>query len=355
MKIDPIKLAQELIKFNSVTPANEDIVNYIISILEPLGFVCKKYIFNNVANLYARYGTKDPNFCFAGHTDVVPTGDLTKWSTDPFGGIIQNDILYGRGAVDMKGAIASFISAAAKFIEENDEFSNSISLLLTGDEEESSKDGMIPLLEELKKEHEELSFCLVGEPTNPSFMGEMIKIGRRGSINFELTVNGTQGHVAYPEYADNPIPKLMKILNIISEHKFDEGNEFFDKSNLEVTSIDVGNTATNIIPNSVKAKFNIRFNNIHSASSLTEFINITTSKISSNHQLKIISSSESFLCKNNELIEIVENAVKNVVKCDPILSTSGGTSDARFIKDYCPVIEFGLINKTAHKADENIN
>lgn len=347
--IDAVKLAQKLIQFKSVTGCDDGIIDYIISVIEPYGFICRKYEYNGFTNLYAKYGKGKDNLCFVGHVDVVPPG--VGWKYNPHNGIIDDDILYGRGAVDMKSAIACFITAANSYIVDNSNCT--ISIMLTADEESSSKFGMIPLLEDLKEQSEIIDICIVGEPTCEKSIGDTIKIGRRGSVNYKLVVNGIQGHVAYPEKADNPIYYMVKILNELKDFKLDDGNENFAASNLEITSIDVDNETTNVIPAQATARFNIRFNDIHSSKSLTKFIEQICSKYSNSYSLNIISASESFKTDDQRLINIVSNSIKDVIGRTPSLSTGGGTSDARFITNYYSVIEFGLINKTAHKVDEH--
>ena len=345
------ELSSKLISFPSVTPLDVGIVDYLITILEPLGFNCHKLVFEDVTNLYARYGTHAPNFCFAGHTDVVPAGDIKAWNSDPFVAHIENNILYGRGAVDMKPAIASFICAAKSLIN-NSTFKGSISLLITGDEEGPGINGTKKVLEWLKKQGEKLDHCLVGEPTNPTYLGEMVKIGRRGSACFDLQVFGTQGHVAYPDLADNPVTKLVNILADLKAHNLDKGNQFFQASNLEVTSIDVQNPITNLIAADAKAKFNIRYNNIQSRDKLYKFAYDICEKHAKNFDLTCNQGPEAFINKDDFLPNMVKSAIFSVLGLNAELSTTGGISDARFIKDYCPVIEFGLIIETAHKVNE---
>jgi succinyl-diaminopimelate desuccinylase len=353
-----ITLSENLINFPSITPTDAGIIDFLISILEPMGFRCHKLAFSEenhpeVINLYARYGTSSPNLCFAGHTDVVPVGDLKAWATDPFKATIIDNKLYGRGAVDMKPAIAAFIAATAEILDSPNKFHGSLSLLITGDEEAAAVNGTQKVLKWMKEHNEKIDACIVGEPTNPEKLGEMIKIGRRGSISYKLTVNGTQGHIAYPHLADNPITKLIDILKILKQ-PLDEGTKEFQPSNLEITNIEVGNTATNVIPSHAHANLNIRFNNLHTAENLTSFIKEQCNKITSDYHLEILSQSNAFLTKDEFLSKIVTEAVQEVTNLTPELSTTGGTSDARFIKDYCPVIECGLINKTAHKVNEHV-
>ncbi len=354
-----VKIAQELIRKQSVTPADDGTIDYLKNYLEKLGFKCTVLDFEGsdsypVKNLYARYGGAQPNFCFAGHTDVVPVGNEKDWSLDPFAGEIRDGILIGRGAVDMKGGVAAFVAAAEQFVK-SEKFSGSVSFLITGDEEAKAINGTKKVLKWMEENGEKLDACLVGEPTNPNELGEMIKIGRRGSVTFDLEIEGTQGHAAYPHQADNPVRKLVTILNDLNNHVLDKGNENFQPSNLEVVNLEVGNAAANIIPARARARFNIRFNNMHSAQSLNALIKEKISKVTSKYILEMEAGAESFITEKGKLSDLVSEAVKEVTKIMPELSTSGGTSDARFIKDHCPVVEFGLINKTAHKVDEQIS
>lgn len=357
---DPVKITQELIRCESVTPKDAGAISIIEKYLEPVGFSCHPLTFHEpdtqpVGNLYARWGMEGKNFCFAGHTDVVPIGDESAWKHAPFGANIVDGILYGRGAVDMKSAIAAFVAAACDFIaSREDNFKGSISLLITGDEEGIAVNGTKKVLNWMKDHNETMNACLVGEPTNPEALGEMAKIGRRGSITFTLVVHGTQGHVAYPHFADNPVTTLLKILTELTSKELDQGTEYFQPSNLEVTTIDVGNPATNVIPAKASATFNIRFNNIHTAETLYAWVKEVCEYHSSKVELFFDSSGDAFLTTPGKLSSIVVQAVQAVSGRTPELSTSGGTSDARFIKDHCPVIEYGLINKTAHKVDECI-
>ena len=348
MQTDPIILSQKLINFPTVTPIDNGIIDFLISYLEPLGFKCEKLIFEDVTNLYARFGQAQPNFCFAGHTDVVPVGD--NWTVEPFKSIIKNEMLYGRGASDMKAAIASFITAGAEFIQ-NNSFKGSISFLISGNEEGIPDNGTPKVLKYLKEKNEIIDACIVGEPTCAEEFGDIIKNGRRGSISFKLTVKGKQGHVAYPALADNPIDKLLLILSQLKQLNLDNGTENFDRSNLEITDIKVNNNADNVIPGQAEAKFNIRFNNLHTAESLKAII----TKICAEHEIITNCSAESFIgAKQSDLIDKLSAAITKITRIKPVLSTTGGTSDARFIKDYCPVIEFGLINATAHQVDEHV-
>ncbi len=353
MKSAVVLLAQNLIKFPSVTPKDAGITDYLIEYLSQYNFKCEKLVCDDVTNLYARYGEKEPNFCFAGHVDVVPAGE--GWNVDPFSGIIKDNYLHGRGAVDMKGAIAAFITASIDLIMQH-QFNGSISFLITGDEEGKAENGTKKLLEHLAKQNEQIDACLVGEPTSKQILGDTIKYGRRGSVNFNLTVFGKQGHVAYPELAHNPIPALTKILDELTSLKLDDGNEDFLPSNLEITDIEVGNKVHNVIPNFAKAKFNIRFNNLHNAQTLYEVANDICKKYSKNYRLNQLIGAECFINNKESIItNLLKGAIYNITSIAPALSTSGGTSDARFIKDYAQVIEFGLVNKLAHHIDEKVS
>lgn len=350
---DPVILAQKLIQFPSITPKDAGIIDFLINYLEPHSFKCHKIISEDVVNLYARFGKSDPNFCFAGHTDVVPTGE--NWSIDPFAGIIKQGKLYGRGASDMKAAIAAFITASIEFISQH-KFNGSISFAISGNEEGIPDNGTPKIIEYIKKIDHELAACIVGEPTCPNILGDMIKYGRRGSITFYLTVIGTQGHVAYPLLADNPINVLIKILSHLKQEILDEGNDDFDSSHLEITDITVNNPTSNIIPGEAKATFNIRFNNLHTVKSLEMLVDKICEIYSKNFILKFESSAKAFIGeKNSPLVTNLSAAINQVTALNPELSTNGGTSDARFIKDLCPTIEFGLVNATAHHIDEHVS
>jgi succinyl-diaminopimelate desuccinylase len=357
--IDALQLSKDLISCESVTPDDNGALAVLEKALKPMGFKCKRMSFSEeghatVDNLYARLGDLSPNICFAGHTDVVPAGDLAQWTSDPFKPEVRDEILYGRGVVDMKCAIACFAAAVSEYIKSNKP-SGSISLLITGDEEGIAVNGTKKMLEALQKQDEKIDACIVGEPTNPAKLGEMIKIGRRGSVTLKLTVWGKQGHVAYPHLADNPVSRLTKILHALDTHKLDNGTEFFQPSNLEIVSIDVNNPADNVIPAMATARFNIRFNDLHKGATLIKWVEgICDSLCEGKAKYKLEShiSGESFLTAPGKLSTLVSDAVKEVTGLTPELSTTGGTSDARFIKDYCPVVEFGLMNATAHKVDE---
>ncbi len=355
---DPLPLAQALIRRPSVTPADEGALAVLEQALAALGFACTRLPFGEdagrprIENLYARLGGNGENFCFAGHTDVVPVG--TGWTVAPFGGEVIGDHLFGRGATDMKGAIAGFVAAVARLLSAEGP-GGSISLLITGDEEGRALDGTVRVLDWLKARGERLDACLVGEPTNPRRLGEAIKIGRRGSLNGRLRVLGAQGHTAYPHLADNPLPRLLDMLQSAIKEPLDDGSEHFQPSTVALTSIDVGNGATNVIPGEARAAFNIRFNDRHSGRSLENWLRRKFDAISGGaYELEIEVSGESFLTPPCQLSEAICNAVREVTGLTPELSTSGGTSDARFIKDACPVAEFGLVGQTMHKADERV-
>ncbi len=358
--IDTITFAQDLIRIPSVTPKDEGVFDLLQSSLEKLGFTCHRLPFQEegterVENLYARIGTEAPNFCFAGHLDVVPVGDEAGWTYDPFGAEIHDGRLYGRGAADMKGAVAAFVEAAQNFLkDQGDDFTGSISFLITGDEEGPAINGTKKVLEWMEEKGEIMDHCLVGEPTNPQCMGEMMKVGRRGSINSVLTVHGTQGHVAYPHRADNPLPRLVKMLDALISEELDTGNEFFDPSSLSITTIDCGNPVENVIPGEAQARFNIRYNDIHSGTSLEKWIRGKLDSIDTNYTLKTRISGESFMSPQDILTDLIEKATEKVTGQAPERSTSGGTSDARFITHSCTVAEFGLVGQTMHKVDENV-
>lgn len=358
--VDPVELTQALIRRPSVTPEDAGALTVLEDALKPLGFVCHRLPFRapgtpDVDNLYARLGTSGPNLCFAGHTDVVPVGDETAWTHPPFGADIVDGVLYGRGAVDMKTAIACFAAAAARVLaRQGSRFKGSLSFLITGDEEGPAINGTVKMLEWMKSKGEVMDACIVGEPTNSTVLGETIKIGRRGSLNGFLTQHGTQGHVAYPHHADNPVPKLVKLLDALIATPLDHGTAHFQPSNLEITTIDVGNKATNVIPNTARAGFNIRFNDLHTGDSLKAWLHDTLGRVGGGFDLDVQVSGEAFLTPPGMLSEVMSDAVLKVTGLTPELSTSGGTSDARFIKNFCPVAEFGLMNASAHKVDEHV-
>ena len=363
-KINELQLAKELIRFPSVTPVDAGIMSFLEKKLKQLGFKTRVLEFREknskpVKNLYARLGNKSPNFCYAGHLDVVPAGNLKDWTVNPFKPSIKKGHLIGRGANDMKSSIAAFVSAVSNFIENYSNFSGSISLLITGDEEGVAINGTKKVVEYLKKRKEKIDFCLVGEPTNPSKLGEMIKIGRRGSMNGRLTITGVQGHVAYPHRANNPSTALVQILKLIKDIKFDQGTKDFQPTNLEITKININNTADNVIPGVATATFNIRFNNKHSSSSLKKKINKVIKKISaknkSKYKIEYSVSGEAFLTNPNKTTFMIQDVIRKITKIKPKLSTTGGTSDARFIRKIAPCLEFGLVGKTMHKVDEAVS
>ena len=330
--------------------------------LEALGFVCTRLPFAepgtpDVDNLFAKWGNGAPHLCFAGHTDVVPVGDRDAWSVDPFAAEIRDGLLIGRGASDMKGAIAAFVSAVSRLHDaRSGQLNGSISFLITGDEEGPAINGTKKMLEWLKKQGEQIDHCLVGEPTNPTVLGDMVKIGRRGSLNTVIRVEGVQGHVAYPHLARNPVPPLLEILSALVSRELDHGNDHFQASNLEVTSVDVGNLSTNVIPAQATARLNIRFNDEHQSEDLCDWIQQTCDRFAAASGITVVcefdKTGEAFVTAPGTFSDLIAGAIKTKFGKVPELSTSGGTSDARFIKDYCPVAEFGLIGATMHKVDE---
>ena len=358
--INALELAKALIRCPSVTPEDGGSLDTLQAALESIGFTCHRLTFSDentpdVQNMYARIGTEGPNFCFAGHTDVVPVGNEAGWTTDPFGAEVIDGVLYGRGATDMKTAIACFAEAASRFVTNaSDGFTGSISLLITGDEEGPAINGTRKVLQWMQEKGETIDVCLVGEPTNPSTLGEMAKIGRRGSLSGWLEIHGVQGHTAYPHLADNPIPRALNKLTAINNEVLDEGTDHFQPSNLQITSIDVGNSATNIIPGSVRASFNIRYNDTHTSETLMALLRETFDDIGGDYDLEFHITGDAFLTAPGPFSALIANAIKSVTGIEPDLSTTGGTSDARFIKDFCAVAEFGLISQTMHKLDERV-
>jgi succinyl-diaminopimelate desuccinylase len=352
--IDALALAQALIRRPSVTPKDAGALDVLEAVLKELGFTTHRLPFGDVDNLYARLGNTAPHFCFAGHTDVVPVGE--GWNADPFAAEVRDGMLYGRGAADMKSAIAAFVAAAARIGKPPENFKGSISLLITGDEEGAAINGTVKLLEWLKDRGEKIDHCIVGEPTSVGKAGDTLKIGRRGSINFQVTVTGAQGHVGYPQKAKNPIPVLAELVTQFAAHKLDKGSEHFDPSTLSFTSIDVGNTATNVIPGEARAAFNIRFNDKHTPESLLHWVEDRAQRIAQGSGCRIEITSQtsgvSFLTAPGKFTQLVSDTVASVTGQSPFFSTSGGTSDARFIKNACPVVELGLAGATMHKADE---
>jgi succinyl-diaminopimelate desuccinylase len=351
--IDPVALAQALVRRPSVTPADAGAMDVLEGTLAGLGFSCRRMRFGEIENLYARLGDRSPNLCFAGHTDVVPVGDLAAWSVDPFEARIDDGVLIGRGAVDMKSAIAAFIAAAADVLGD---LKGSLSLLITGDEEGHATHGTKAVVQALKAEGEAIDHCIVGEPSSAAKLGDMIKIGRRGSLNAYLTVEGEQGHVAYPDRAANPLPPLIRLLAALQSRCLDEGYPEFQPSNLEVTTIDVGNPATNVIPRMAKARLNIRFNPNHTGATLGAWIEKEAAKagegFSGTVKTRIEISGEAFLTERSPFVDLAASAAQTVTGLSPELSTTGGTSDARFIRELCPVVELGLVGATMHAVDE---
>ena len=364
LKINELKLAKELIKFPSVTPTDAGVMKFLEKKLKTLGFKTKILEFKeknhkSVKNLYARLGKKGPNFCYAGHLDVVPPGALSDWTVNPFKPSIKKGHLIGRGANDMKSSIAAFVSAVNDYLNSVNKFKGSISLLITGDEEGDAVNGTKKVVEYLKKKKEKINFCLVGEPTNPNKLGEMIKIGRRGSMSGKLTIIGIQGHVAYPQRANNPLTTLVKILKELKDIKFDKGTKDFQPTNLEITKINSQNNADNVIPGKAEAAFNIRFNNKHTSQSIKIKLNKIFNKISkkdkSKFNINYRISGEAFLTKPNKTSFMIQNEIRKITKIKPKFSTTGGTSDARFIRKIAPCLEFGLVGKTMHKIDEAVS
>jgi succinyl-diaminopimelate desuccinylase len=359
---DPVALARELVRRPSVTPADAGALDALERSLAALGFATRRYKFEDVDNLYARLGTEAPNFCFAGHTDVVPPGDEAAWTDSPFAGTVRDGFLWGRGVVDMKGGIAAFVAAVAHYLGENGppetwKKAGSISLLITGDEEGPAVNGTKKLLEAISEQGQTIDHCLVGEPSSVNELGDSIKVGRRGSLNGVVTVIGRQGHVAYPERADNPIPPLLEFLARLMARPLDDGAPHFQRSNLEVTSIDVGNPAHNVIPAKATARFNIRFNPNHKGEALERWLRAeaASTQLTFNGEIKldIATTGEAFLTPAGPWTELLQEAVLIETGRRPALSTGGGTSDARFITRYAPVAELGLVGQTMHKIDEH--
>ena len=353
-----VALAKDLIRLESITPDKGDTLDLLEQRLSAIGFTCHRMVFEEegtdpVPNLYARYGTAAPNLCFAGHTDVVPTGALRDWSVEPFEGLIKDGQLWGRGAADMKGAIASFIAAVEELIA-GDLVKGSLSLLITGDEEGPSINGTRKVLDWLKDRGEKLDMCVVGEPTNPHEMGDMIKIGRRGSLHGMLRVEGVQGHVAYPHRAHNPIPDIIAITAALIAEPLDHGNDHFQPSNLEVIDLHVGNETQNVIPAEARARFNVRFSSDYTPDALIKELTARMDSTGKAYHIDWWVSGDSFLTPPGILSDAVQDAVEKHTGRRPELSTTGGTSDARFIKDHCPVVEFGLVGETMHKTDEHV-
>lgn len=357
-RIDAVALAQALIRCPSVTPQDAGALDAIAAPLAAMGFACEIMTFGEgaaqVRNLYARLGDGGPHFCFAGHSDVVPAGAPAAWHSDPFAGVLEDGLVKGRGAADMKGAIAAFIAAVADHLATHGAPAGSISLLITGDEEGDAVNGTVKVLEALAARGETIDACVVGEPTSQTRLGDMVKIGRRGSLNATITVEGTQGHVAYPDRADNPIPRLLAFLNAVLARPLDDGNEAFQPSNLEITNIHVGNDTVNLIPAQAQARLNIRFNTQQRGPELAAWLHATAQRVAGRHHLDVRISGEAFLTRPGALTGLVAAAIADETGEKPVLSTSGGTSDARFITHYAPVVECGLVGATMHKVDEQV-
>jgi succinyl-diaminopimelate desuccinylase len=359
MKIDPVSLTADLVRCPSVTPEEGGAIDLLVQLLEKNGFSCTRIVRGQVTNLFAKWGTGKNGrvFGFNGHTDVVPVGDLSSWTVDPFGAEIKEGYLYGRGATDMKSGVAAFVASAIDFVNYTPP-DGSIVITVTGDEEGDAVDGTVAILDWMKQNSEKIDHCLVGEPTSPSKMGEMMKIGRRGSITAKIIAKGIQGHSAYPDRANNPIIAMIKLLDTLASHQLDVGTEHFDPSTLAVTTVDTGNKASNVIPASTKAAVNIRFNDSHSGQSLISWLEDEMEKVSVEYGIKFETdfkiTGESFITPPGELSDLILKAVKKELGVIPKLSTTGGTSDARFIKNVCPVTEFGLVGKTMHAVDEKV-
>ena len=361
---DAVALTQALVRCPSVTPEEGGALDLLQNVLDAAGFVTQRQVFQaegtpDVDNLYARFGTGDPCLLFAGHTDVVPTGDEALWTLPPFAGVIDKGVLYGRGTTDMKGGVAASVTAALRFLDAHqDGFDGSIAFLITGDEEGPAVNGSVKLLQWAHERGERWTHCILGEPTNPDQLGDMIKIGRRGSLTGRLEVIGKQGHVAYPALAINPISDLMVLMRALKDEPLDQGTAHFDPSNLEFTSVDVGNRASNVIPNSAKAVFNIRFNDLWTSVTLADAIRARLEQAAGNHiRYEIVfepTNAEAFLTTPDAFVQTMAVRVSELTGRQTVLSTTGGTSDARFIKNYCPVLEFGLVGQTMHQINERV-
>ncbi|MBE1285471.1 MAG: succinyl-diaminopimelate desuccinylase [Rhodobacteraceae bacterium] len=356
---DAVRLTADLIRCPSVTPEEGGALVLLENLLSDAGFECVRADRGGISNLFARWGAKGHprTFGFNGHTDVVPVGDLEAWTADPFGAEIRDDVMYGRGATDMKSGVAAFAAAAVDFVQETPP-DGAIILTITGDEEGDALDGTTALLDYMDNEGEKMSACLVGEPTCPNHMGEMMKIGRRGSMTAWFTITGVQGHSAYPHRARNPLPAMARLMDRLASHKLDQGSDHFDASTLAVVTIDTGNPANNVIPAACTSAVNIRFNDLHTGSGLSDWLRSEADKVAADFDVQIDInikiSGESFLTPPGPLSDLVAKAVKAETGVEPELSTTGGTSDARFVKNHCPVVEFGLVGKTMHQVDERI-
>ncbi|MFC7475987.1 succinyl-diaminopimelate desuccinylase [Dankookia sp. GCM10030260] len=349
---DPVPLAQALIRCPSVTPADAGALGVLEAALAALGFTCHRLTFGETPNLYARRGTEGPHFCYAGHTDVVPTGPAEAWTDGPFDAVVKDGVLYGRGACDMKGGISAFVAGLTDYLAANPHAPGSISLLITGDEEGPAKDGTTKVLDWLAARGEIPDMALVGEPTSRAALGDLIKVGRRGSMTAYITLFGTQGHSAYPQRADNPIHRLVRVLHRLTAQPIDQGSQFFEATTLQVTGFDVGNAANNVIPGEARAMLNIRFNDLHTSASLTEHLHAALRAEEARYEMRVDCSGESFLTQPGPFVDALRRAVVRATGAEPALDTGGGTSDARFIARFCPVAELGAVGSTMHKVDE---
>jgi succinyl-diaminopimelate desuccinylase len=357
--LDVVQLTQALITRPSVTPADAGAMNTVQQVLESLGFTCTRLKFGDIENLYARRGTTSPNLCFAGHTDVVPTGTRNLWRYDPFGAEIHDGVVIGRGAVDMKGGIAAWIAAVSRYADQAESRKGSLSFLITGDEEGVATDGTVRVVEWLKAQGEIIDHCIVGEPSSSVQLGDMIKVGRRGSVNAIFTVSGKQGHVAYPQRALNPLPVLVDLLAALKGRVLDDGYADFQPSNLEITTIDTGNATSNIIPQDARARINIRFNPAHTGAALKAWFEELAAEfaVKTGAEIKVETaiSGEAFLTEAGPFVDLIAEVIKNRLGRETDRSTTGGTSDARFIRDLCPVVEFGLVGQTMHQINECVS
>jgi len=362
MDTDPLPLLEDLIRCPSVTPAEAGALDCLEAYLRAAGFHCERLVFSDkgtpdVDNLFARFGRNGPHLCFAGHIDVVPPGRLEDWAAPPFAAFQADGFLYGRGAADMKGSVAAFATAAADAVKAGT-FTGSLSLLITGDEEGPAINGTAKVLAWMKENGHVPDHCIVGEPTSAEKLGDTIKIGRRGSLSFDLSVAGMQGHVAYPHKADNPIPKLARLIDRLAAYKFDDGNDHFDPTTLAFTTIDVGNPAGNVIPGRAQARFNIRYNTEHTPETLITIVRDACAQIEEElggaFTIDVVNGADAFITEPGAFVGVVLDAIEAETGMHAKLSTSGGTSDARFVKDYCPVLEFGPLNSTIHQVNERI-
>jgi len=359
MTIDPIQLTADLIKCPSVTPAEGGAITLLETVLSAKGFTCTRIERGGIHNLFARWGAgkNGRTFGFNGHTDVVPVGDAAAWTVDPFGAEIRDGFMYGRGATDMKSGVAAFVAAAIDFVTDTPP-DGSIVITITGDEEGDALDGTTAILDWMRANGETMDHCLVGEPTSPDTMGQMMKIGRRGSLTAFFTATGVQGHSAYPHRANNPVTAMVRLMDRLASHELDQGTDHFDASTLAITTVDTGNPATNVIPAQCRATVNIRFNDLHSGDSLTEWLHSMVDQVADetgiSFDLRIKVSGESFITPPGELSDLIASAVRAELGVTPEMSTTGGTSDARFVKELCPVTEFGLVGKTMHSVDERV-